>query len=472
MKKFLSFALILAMLTGMTACTDKQGDDTTDMDTTENTPVETEWGDFKLNESDPKTIAEQRKEIKDAMTLAMNTDVVWQEEPDFSPINPKYAHIKAITYDGLTLKGQKTKNFAYIGFPAGASWENPVPAVVLIHGGEGHPFLDWVNTWNEHGYAAIAMETTGYFPEDRERLISSAKYIQGLHGPFIEEGYVSTPDRFYTTEYMEVEEQWAYHGISQVILASNILRQDERVIKDQIGITGISWGGTMTAQVIGYDNRYAFAIPVYGTAYLGDETRPFQLFGDKYVDALWASERNLDNATMPTLWFAYDDDMHFGVPAYCKSYLHTAEFNEKNALLMINDWGHGHSTAWNRIENYLFADWVLGRGDGLITFETQPEGREINCKLNIPKTITGDVTATLCYIDAPMSYSEFNKHNAGVKMYLDQYWQFAEDCLTVDTEAGTLTGTIPEDARGYYINVSFNVGETPCRSSSIYVAVE
>ena len=329
-----------------------------------------------------------------------------------------------------------------------------------------------MNTWNEHGYAAIAMETTGYFPEDRERLISSAKYIQGLQGPFIEEGYVSTPDRFYTTEYMEVEEQWAYHGISQVILASNILRQDERVIKDQIGITGISWGGTMTAQVIGYDNRYAFAIPVYGTAYLGDETRPFQLFGDKYVDALWASERNLDNATMPTLWFAYDDDMHFGVPAYCKSYLHTAEFNEKNALLMINDWGHGHSTAWNRIENYLFADWVLGRGDGLITFETQPEGREINCKLNIPKTITGDVTATLCSIDAPMSYSEFNKHNAGVKMYLDQYWQFAEDCLTVDTEAGTLTGTIPEDARGYYINVSFNVGETPCRSSSIYVAVE
>ncbi len=431
--------------------------------------------DVTYGEEGDKTVREQRQEIKDAMERAINTEVVYKEIEEYNPTLEKYDHIKAITYDAFEYQGQKTKVFAFIGFPEGASAETPVPAVVLIHGGGGHPYMEWVRLWNERGYAAIAMETTGYFPSEPNVGVNeneNGKFVYGMHGVFLEEGYTNAPDREYTTEYAEVEEQWAYHGLSQVILAHNVLRQDERVDSDNIGVTGISWGGVMTAQIIGYDTRFSFAIPVYGTAYLGDEMRPFRDFGAPYVDALWAAERNLDNAKMPILWYAYSDDSNFGVTSYCKSYMHTKDVNAKTALLMLSDWGHSHNSVFKTTHSFLFADWVTFDKGGLVTFETLPEGREINCKIDIPEANKDWVRATLYYITEPMSYSEHDKFGKGVRMYLDQHWQSSPACLEVDIENGTVTGVIPEDAKGYYVQLMFFSQGEMCYSSSPYVEAE
>ncbi len=442
-----------------------------------------EWVDYPFKEERDKTLSEQRQEIKEAMTLAINTKTVWKEVPEFNPTIEEYSHIKAITYDGLEYKGGKTKIFAYVGFPEGASEESPVPAVVLVHGGGGHPYMEWVRLWNERGYAAIAMETTGYFPLVANAgtiggTTDNANFSYGLTEDFAEEGYVSAPgpDRLYPTEYMEVSEQWAYHGISQVILAGNILRQDKRVDVDNIGITGISWGGVTTTQVIGYDNRFSFAIPIYGMAYLGDEMRSFTNFNDPYVNALWASERNLDNAKMPIFWFAYNDDNNFGVNQYVKSYNHTENFNDKNTLTMLGGWGHSHVSGWAKNQSYYFADWVTYGEKGFITFDSQPEGREVDFKVTIPDNVKGDVTARVYYITEPMSYSRHDKFENGLNyVYLDQFWQTADEGIEVDVETGSVTGTVPEEARGYYINLSFAIEEGSdeiMEVSSVYVALE
>lgn len=457
MKKFLSLALILASVSGLFACGSND-----------------EWGNFTFGEEGDKTVLEQRKEIQDAMTLAMNTEVVWKEIENYNPTNKKYSHIKSITYDGLEYMGQKTKIFAYMGFPEGASAESPVPAVVLVHGGGGHPYLEWVRKWNERGYAAIAMDTTGYFPLGKNACIDESRndqFTYGMTEDFYEEGYINAPDRFFTAEYTEVSEQWAYHGLSQVILAGNILRQDERVDGEKIGITGISWGGVMVSQVIGYDNRFAFAIPAYGTAYLGDEMRPFDMFAEPYVDALWAAERNLDNAKMPILWYAYSDDVYFGVNSYVKSYEHTKSSNEKTSLLMLVDFGHSHNRVIGKEHSFLFADYAIGKGAEWVSFETEPLGKDVNCKINIPAEITGDITATVYYITEPMSYSVHDKFGKGENMYLDQVWQVSADTLTLDRESGILKGTLPDEAKGYYINLAFNIDDTPCEISSTYVSI-
>lgn len=417
----------------------------------------------------------QRAEIWAAMTLAKETTPVWKEVPDYAPTKSGYTHIKAITYDGFDYKGGKTKIFAYVGFPEGASADSPVPAIVLVHGGGGHPYAQWVKLWNDRGYAAIAMETTGYFPKEGTVIYtegdnSNATY--GISGDFIEEGYVSAPSRSYPTTYTPVSEQWAYHGLSQVILAGNILRADERVDSDNIGITGVSWGGTMTSQVIGYDNRFSFAIPVYGTAYLSTEMHTFSNFNNEYVNSLWAAERNLDNADMPTFWFAYNDDNNFCIPAYYKSYMHTASLNDKNSLLMLGNWSHSHGAVFNKKHSFWFADWVTFGKGGFVTFEDQPKGATVNCKLNIPEGVTGDITAKVIYITSPMSYSVYDKFGWGAYKFLDQAWQTNTTCLTVDRETSTVSGTVPADAAGFYINVVYKLEGETCETSSIYIELD
>ncbi len=440
-------------------------------------PEKNLWENYTFGKEGDKTVAEQRQEILDGMTLAMNTETVWKEVPEYNPTIEKYNYIKAITYDGLEYQGKKTKIFAYVGFPEGASAENPVPAIVLVHGGGGHPYMEWVRLWNEKGYAAIAMETTGCYPSNANVGVTEGKdpngsYVYGLTEDFAEEGYGNAPGRTYPTTYTEVQDQWAYHGLSQVILAGNILRQDERVDSDNIGITGISWGGTMVAQVIGYDNRFSFAIPIYGTAYLGDEMRSFSNFADPYVDALWAAERNLDNAKMPILWFAYNDDNNFGINSYVDSYKHTRSFNDKNSLVMLGGWGHSHTAGWSKPHSLLFADWVTYNQNGMVTFVTQPKGKEVNCRIKIPENVTGSVVAYVHYITSPMSYSKHDKFGWGSYVFLDQKWSKTRSWLKVDKTTGTVSGTIPEEVKGYYIELQYKVSKQVCQSSSIYVPVD
>ncbi len=470
MKKLLTIPLCLSLVISLASCIAK-----IDVQGELEPKNDTQWGNFTIGENDPKTVGEQRKEIEEAMTRAINTETVWREVQDYNPTETDYAHIDAITFEGFEYQGQKTKVFAYIGFPEGASADSPVPGVVLLHGLGGYPILEWVRLWNEHGYAAICIGTAGNFPITRNAGMfegESTKFSYGLSGIFLEDGYANVPPHSYPTEYSEVSEQSPYHGLTQTILAANILRQDKRVDDSKIGIHGISWGGIMAAQVIGYDTRFAFAIPVYGTAYLANENYTCERFSSEYSNALWAAEKNLDNAKMPILWLAYSDDNNFGIPSYVMSYNHTADFNKKNTLMMLLDWEHSHTHVFKREECFLFADWAIDKGGQWLSFETQPEGREISCQINVPENVTGDITAVLYYIDEPMSYSKYNKFGWGEYLFMDQTWQSDSECLTFDRESSVVSGTLPQNAKGYYINVFFSVGESPCQISSVYVPVE
>ena len=68
--------------------------------------------------------------------------------------------VKAIFYEGLPWKGNPTRVFAYCGVPK-TDGKTKVPAMVLVHGGDGSAFVPWVRLWVSRGYAAIAMDTCG-----------------------------------------------------------------------------------------------------------------------------------------------------------------------------------------------------------------------------------------------------------------------------------------------------------------------
>ncbi len=155
--------------------------------------------------------------------------------------------IRALAYDGVDLEGMHTKVFAHIGYPedAGGTFpentsctvpENasgPIPAVVLVHGGGGHPNDKWIRLWNQRGYAAIAMDTTGYFPQSPAPFYSE-RNIEGLERklipPFAEDGYTVAPAKSDMHDgALPVGNQWMYHAVAQVSLAHNSLRADPRI---------------------------------------------------------------------------------------------------------------------------------------------------------------------------------------------------------------------------------------------------
>ena len=69
-----------------------------------------------------------------------------------------------LLYSSIPSKGQPVEVFAYYRAPEGPAPEGGWPAVVCVHGGGGTAFHEWVQKWNEHGYAAISMDLEGHLP--------------------------------------------------------------------------------------------------------------------------------------------------------------------------------------------------------------------------------------------------------------------------------------------------------------------
>lgn len=385
---------------------------------------------------------------------------------DFCYVNPRIQHlpeydmkpdsvwsgIKAIFYDGANYKGQKTKVFAHIGFPKMKKGEK-VPAIVLVHGGGGHAFPEWIRIWNERGFAAIAMDTTGFVPKDDKKGLLSTEthtmkddYIHELYGDLCEDGYTLGPDKKDMLDYdLPLDEQWMYHAVADTILAHNILRNDDRVDNTKIGITGISWGSVITSIAIGYDNRYAFAIPIYGSGYLDFEPSPKlpSVFRNPAVKKLWSAADRFDKVSFPVLWKCWLHDAAFSVGATNLSYLATK--NSGSLLSMSIKMCHSHIDAWNSLESYRFAEGIVKGKLPLIKLKSEPVGfGEIAFDIEIPEDFEG-VAAELFYLTEPLHYDENSNIN--------KTWQSIKPLL----QDNRVICTVPKDACCYFVELKGNV---------------
>ena len=144
-----------------------------------------------------------------------------------------------ILYSSIPFNGNPVQVFAYYSTPEGAPPKGGWSAVVCVHGGGGTAFDQWVQLWNDHGYAAISMDVEGHYPieltKERYRYRSTEN-----PGP-------SRVGEFHDFE-KPIDQQWYYHAVAQVILAHSLIRSFPEVNADKIGITGISWGGTSASR--------------------------------------------------------------------------------------------------------------------------------------------------------------------------------------------------------------------------------
>ncbi len=210
-------------------------------------------------------------------------DVLWQTPKfDYEPTldfgtanNVDVSSVKGLFITSpIKYNGKETKIAAYLGFPENIKDGEKVPAIVLVHGGLGTAIPDWVKYWNDLGFAAISIDTEGAEP------IKGVSNYNNIHLPENrykdDEIYINGPTNNSFGDYQkDIQEQWMYHATSATILACSLISSFDCVDAQKIGITGISWGGMITNIVVGYDDRFSFAMPIYGALSLTESNSGF-----------------------------------------------------------------------------------------------------------------------------------------------------------------------------------------------------
>ena len=370
----------------------------------------------------------------------------------------EWSNINAVTYDGAMIDGKPTKVFAYVGLPQEASATAKVPAVVLVHGGTGHAYAEWVKKWNDKGYAAIAMDNTGYFPSIEGKGVAGREiepnnfWHYGLCDNFVQDGYVGAPDNDkVSTSALPIDRQWLYHAVADTIIAHNILANDERVDSSKIGISGISWGAVIASVAIGFDTDYAFAVMIYGSAYL-DEGHGWMgdIFSQPDTKKLWSASDRLNNVNFPIYWLCWDSDSPFSLNSNSKSYIDT---KSSGAVLNVqNDWGHCHSWGWNLSDSYIFADASTGKRKTMTAITKEPivskmQNGDYNVTVKISSDeFTREITAKIFYIKEPLSYSI---KNGQTQPTIDQKWFSKEETVN----DGIINAVLPKEVSAFYVSV-------------------
>ena len=273
--------------------------------------------------------------------------------------------VQGLFFENIPWKGRPTRVFAWLGLPylpPGAV----CPAMILLHGGGGTAFDEWVRIWNRRGYAAIAIDQCGCVPESPLVLDGTPHARHPLGGP---PGW----DASFDAAEEDIQDQWCYHVVAAVSRAYALLAAQPGVDAGRIGVTGISWGGYMTSIVAGVIPGLKCAIPVYGCGFLGENSvwrdtafpaKPRRLV-DRWLE-LWDPSVYLAAARQPMCWVSGTNDFAYPLDSLQKSY----QLPEAETTLCIRvEMPHSHEDGWAPAEIGVFADSLMRAGAPLPRLE-------------------------------------------------------------------------------------------------------
>lgn len=336
--------------------------------------------------------------------------------------------IRSIIFESLPYKGKDKAVFAYYSTPSMIAGKNysgeKLPGIVLVHGGGGAAFREWVAMWAKRGYAALALDTRG---NGHDRM--------HIEGGFDENGK-ETP---YFDVTLPLNEQWVYQATGDVIKAHSLLRSFQEVDTARTAITGISWGGVLTCIASSLDNRFKAAVPVYGCGYLWESGKMKEQL-DKLPAlerATWISQYDPSNylplMDRPILFIDGTNDVHFYLPSMAQS----ADLPKQSEVLIKQGLRHSHKYGWQNDEIEMFINSRL--------LGSTPMPRITEETMTGSTIAKGGIITSLPVKEVTLHYTA----DSGEQM--DKYsWQQ----IPCDLRDYNWTANIPADATMWYISTT------------------
>lgn len=334
--------------------------------------------------------------------------------------------VKSLYYEGLKYKDKQTKVYAYYGVPEGKAPDGGWPAIVLVHGGGGTAYPQYVKWWNQHGYAAISMDLEGHLPVQANSKGERPAFDEG--GPCRNNmfGDIDKP----------LNEQWFYHCIPQVALAHSLIRSFPEVNPQKTGLIGVSWGGVITCLVVGVDDRFKFAVPVYGCAALAGSDGTFGMEGlnqeqlKRFME-LWEGSIYLAHSKVPMLWINGTNDINFPLDSWQKSVnIVKGQSKQRAEIRML----HGHN-GFVSDEAVAFADGIINGVASLPEIgKVERSGNQVSVKVIGNKEI---IKAELCYTLYGGKRS-------------NRLWESIPAAISGET----VTAVLPENTTAFYFNIT------------------
>ncbi len=359
--------------------------------------------------------------------LAIAGDLPWRvQKAETWPAETEEAGVKAVWIAGPLYQGKPTRAFAYYGVPAGGA---KVPGMVLLHGGGGTAFAEWVRMWNARGFAAIAVDTVGTMPSWAEagQLWNPKRVRHEFSGPAGWGDFANVD--------LPLTDQWTYHAVAVSIGAHSFLRVQAGVDAGRIGLTGISWGGYLTSIVASVDSRFRFGVPVYGCGYLGEDSawlKDFEKLGPERA-AKWLQQWDpsvyLARAKRPLFWINGTNDFAYVMRSWQKSY--QMPQGERMLSLQVR-MKHSHPDGAKPEEVFAFAKERLMGGPKLTKISEQGPGWAVYSRDSRP------VKAELCF-------------TRDTGRWQDRKWETV--AASIDERKRRVSGVVPDGATVYYLNL-------------------
>ena len=334
-------------------------------------------------------------------------------------------------------KGEESYAFGYLGYPENFSEKNTYPAVLLVHGGGGTAYYEWVKAWNDRGYVAFAIDTEGHIPKESGTVANAPADL------YTKSEYSAPHNQNYAdADKSPIEETWMYYAVSLAVRANSFLRRLDYVDADKVGICGISWGGIITSITTGYDDRFAFSIPIYCTLNNYGSTGNIPSYYNDHANAVvWDDDTGLSNVKTPILFLAGISDINQTPQTVSKTASHC-----KNARIsLVKGFLHSHAHALGREEPFAFADEIIFGKKTMATFENDDlSTANGTLKVVTPKGVTVN-GSMLVYSDSPWSVEYMPIENGRItitKTITTGGYYY----VCVETSGGLITSTLMAQA--------------------------
>jgi dienelactone hydrolase len=336
--------------------------------------------------------------------------------------------LRPLFFEGRPYRGNPTRVFAWYGASGGPEGnDRKRPAMVLVHGGGGTAFKDWVKRWNEHGFAAISIAVEGQ-TDDRQADARTWKR-HAWAGP--------ARGGIYGDSASTLADQWMYHAVADVVLAHSLLRSFPEVDERQVGLMGISWGGVVASTVAGIDTRFAFVIPTYGCGSLdaADNQYGRALKDNLVYREVWEPALRLSRATMPILWLTWLRDAHFPLDAQQTTYRAAAG---PRMVAVLPGMGHSHQAGWKPPESYAFATSIVATGKPWAhqTMQDRDDGK-IRVEFACTRPVKGAVLV----------------HTTDLGFTGQRRWQTSPAEWETHGTHVRVSAPLPPDTRAYFVNL-------------------